>query len=132
LTAVPRSTIGRPARPVKCDRSAGDRALEQALCYTGAKGGSKLVIALQRDEDGRWIAEVPALSGVLVYGESGEQAVARVEARAPRVLADRLEYGEAVPELSGLFQAAWAGGSVAALACSRIATAAGRQCSRVP
>jgi predicted RNase H-like HicB family nuclease len=66
----------------------------------------KLVVELEPEEDGRWIAEVPALPGVLAYGETREEAVARVEALALRVLADRLEHGEAVPELSGLFQAA--------------------------
>lgn len=66
----------------------------------------KLVVEVEGEEDGRWIAEVPALPGVLAYGETHEEAVARVEALALRVLADRLEHGEAVPELSGLFQAA--------------------------
>ena len=66
----------------------------------------KLAIELDQEEDGRWIAEVPALPGVLAYGDSREDALARVEALALRVLADRLEHGEAVPELTGLFQAA--------------------------
>ena len=66
----------------------------------------KLTIEVEREDDGRWIAEVPSLPGVLVYGESREDALARVEALALRVLADRLEHGEAVPELSGLFHAA--------------------------
>ena len=68
--------------------------------------GQKLTIELEREDDGRWIAEVPALPGVMVYGQSREEALARVEALALRVLADRLEHGEAVPELSGLFSAA--------------------------
>ena len=66
----------------------------------------KLVIELEREDDGRWIAEVPSLPGVMVDGESREEALARVEALALRVLADRLEHGEAVPGLSGLFHAA--------------------------
>jgi predicted RNase H-like HicB family nuclease len=66
----------------------------------------KLRVQLEREEDGRWIAELIELPGVLVYGESREAALARVEALALRVLADRLEHGEAVPELSGLFDAA--------------------------
>ena len=66
----------------------------------------KLLIELERDEDGRWIADVPALPGVMVYGQTREEALALVEALALRVLADRLEHGEAVPELSGLFHAA--------------------------
>jgi predicted RNase H-like HicB family nuclease len=67
---------------------------------------ARLIIELEREEDGRWIAEVPALPGVLAYGQSREEAVTRAEALALRVLADRLEHGEAVPELSALFHAA--------------------------
>ena len=58
-----------------------------------------LGIELEREEDGRWLAEVPALSGVMCYGETREDAVARVQALALRVLADRLEHGEARPTL---------------------------------
>ena len=68
--------------------------------------GSKLVIEVEREEDGRWIAEVPTLPGVMVYGETRDEAIAKVEALALRAMADRLEHGEAVPELSGLFHAA--------------------------
>ncbi len=66
----------------------------------------KLVIELELEEDGRWISDVPSLPGVMVYGESRDEALARVEALALRVLADRLEHGESVPELTGLFHAA--------------------------
>jgi predicted RNase H-like HicB family nuclease len=66
----------------------------------------KLVIEVECEDDGRWVAEVPALPGVMVYGQSRDEALARVEVLALRVLADRLEHGEAVPELSGLFHAA--------------------------
>jgi predicted RNase H-like HicB family nuclease len=64
-----------------------------------------LKIELEREEDGRWIAEVPSLAGVLAYGETREEAIARAEALALRVLADRLEHGEEVPSLAGLFAA---------------------------
>jgi predicted RNase H-like HicB family nuclease len=64
-----------------------------------------LRIELDREEDGRWIAEIPALPGVLVYGASREEAIAKVEALALRVLAERIEGGEPVPELAGLFAA---------------------------
>ena len=60
-------------------------------------------IELDREDDGRWIAEVPDLPGVIVYGQSREDALAKVKALALRVLADRLEHGEPVPELSPLF-----------------------------
>lgn len=54
----------------------------------------------EQEEDGRWIAEVPDLPGVLVYGETREEASLRAKALALRVLADRLDHGEDVPELS--------------------------------
>jgi predicted RNase H-like HicB family nuclease len=50
-----------------------------------------------REDDGRWLAEVPALSGALAYGQTREEAVARVEALALRILAERLERGEPMP-----------------------------------
>ena len=49
-----------------------------------------LGIELEQEEDGRWLAEVPVLSGVMCYGKTREDAVARVQALALRVLADRL------------------------------------------
>jgi predicted RNase H-like HicB family nuclease len=55
-------------------------------------------IEVEREEDGRWIAEVADLPGVMVYGEDRATAVTRVQALALRVLAERLEHGEAVPE----------------------------------
>jgi predicted RNase H-like HicB family nuclease len=63
-------------------------------------------IEIEREEDGRWIAEVPALPGVLAYAASEEEARARAEALALRVIADRLEHGEPVPpEARRLFAA---------------------------
>lgn len=53
-----------------------------------------LKIETDREEDGRWIAEVPALPGVMAYGETDALARARVQALALRVIADRLEDGE--------------------------------------
>jgi predicted RNase H-like HicB family nuclease len=55
-------------------------------------------IEIEREDDGRWIAEIPALPGVLAYGASERDARAKVEALALRVIADRLEQGEPVPE----------------------------------
>ena len=60
-------------------------------------------IEIEREDDGRWIAEVPDLSGVMVYGETREEAIARVQSLALRVIADRLDHGEAIPELNELF-----------------------------
>ena len=56
-------------------------------------------IELDRETDGRWIAEVPALAGVLAYGQTRNEAVARVQALALRVIAERLEHAEAPAEL---------------------------------
>jgi predicted RNase H-like HicB family nuclease len=52
-------------------------------------------IEIEREDDGRWMAEVPGLPGVMTYGRDRSDAVARVQALALRVLADRLEHGEA-------------------------------------
>ncbi len=60
-------------------------------------------IEIEREDDGRWIAEVPDLPGVMVYGHSREEAISRVKALALRALADRLENGETIPELGGVF-----------------------------
>jgi predicted RNase H-like HicB family nuclease len=60
-------------------------------------------IEVEQEEDQRWIAEVIDLPGVVVYGETRERAVAKAEALALRVIADRLDHGEAVPELDDLF-----------------------------
>jgi predicted RNase H-like HicB family nuclease len=64
-------------------------------------------IELEREEDGRWIAEVPDLPGVMAYGSDRATAVAKVQALALRVLAERLEHNETVSEpLSVSFLAA--------------------------
>jgi predicted RNase H-like HicB family nuclease len=54
-------------------------------------------VEVEREDDGRWIGEVPALPGVLVYAETEQQARAKAEALAFRVIADRLEHGEPIP-----------------------------------
>ena len=60
-------------------------------------------IEVDREADGRWIAEVPDLPGVLTYGSSREDAISKAEVLALRVIADRLEHGEVIPELHDLF-----------------------------
>ena len=69
-------------------------------------GNDVLRIELEQEDDGRWIAEIPGLAGVLAYGDTPEKARATVEALALRTLADRLDHGETVPELGELFVAA--------------------------
>ena len=65
-----------------------------------------LTIELEREDDGRWIAEVTELPGAIAYGSSRDEAIARAEALAFRVLAERLENGESVPEVTSLFAVA--------------------------
>jgi predicted RNase H-like HicB family nuclease len=51
-------------------------------------------VEYEREEDGRWLAEILELPGVLAYGESSEEAIAKAQALALRTVADRLEHGE--------------------------------------
>jgi predicted RNase H-like HicB family nuclease len=57
-----------------------------------------LNIESEREEDGRWLAEVPELPGVLAYGASRDEALARTQVLALRVLAERIEHSEGAPE----------------------------------
>jgi predicted RNase H-like HicB family nuclease len=67
----------------------------------------KLRIEFGRETDGRWIAEVTQIPGVLAYGKTRAAALAAVEALALRVIADRIENGEIKPApASVLFEAA--------------------------
>jgi predicted RNase H-like HicB family nuclease len=59
----------------------------------------KLSIDLDREEDGRWIAEIKQIPGVLAYGNDRHETIAKVKALALRAYADRLEHGEEVPEV---------------------------------
>lgn len=64
-------------------------------------------VELEQEKDGRWIAEVADLPGVMAYGPTAEAALLKVQALALRVVADRLEHGEAGPELVSIsFRAA--------------------------
>ena len=58
----------------------------------------ELSLECEREEDGRWVAEVPQLAGVLVYGDTADEAMAKAEVLALRVLAERIEQGEARPQ----------------------------------
>jgi len=62
----------------------------------------RFTIEVDREEDGRWIVEVSDLPGVMVYGDTREEALGRAKALALRVVADRLEHGETVPEISDI------------------------------
>lgn len=56
------------------------------------------IVELEQEADGRWIAEVIELPGVLAYGQTPNEAKAKVQALALRVVADRLEHGEIAPD----------------------------------
>ena len=56
-----------------------------------------LTLETEQEDDGRWVAEVPQLPGVLAYGATRDEAMARAEVLALRVLAEQLEHGDARP-----------------------------------
>jgi predicted RNase H-like HicB family nuclease len=62
-----------------------------------------LTIEVEQEEDGRWLAEVPELPGVLTYGQSRQEAIDRAQSLSLRVLADRLDHGEPVPQMTSVF-----------------------------
>jgi predicted RNase H-like HicB family nuclease len=62
-----------------------------------------LRLETEREQDGRWIAEVINLPGVMAYGATREEAIERAKALSLRVLADRLEHGESIPEMGDVF-----------------------------
>lgn len=65
--------------------------------------GVSMTIEVERETDGRWLAEVLELPGVMVYAPTRDEAIARFTILALRVLADRLEHGESIPELNEVF-----------------------------
>lgn len=84
------------------------RTLAENRARISPKGANlRFKVEFEQEEDGRWIAEVPDLPGVLAYGADRAEAQAKVQALALRVVAERLEHGEAGPELLDIsFQAA--------------------------
>ncbi len=86
----------QPGSPNLLDRSA--RCYSRRVTFT---------IELEVEDDGRWLADVPTLEGVMCYGKDRNEAIAHVQALALRVIAERLEHGEAPPEFLNLtFQSA--------------------------
>ncbi len=61
-------------------------------------------VEVEIEEDGRWIAEIPELPGVMAYGTDQIEAIQKTEALALRVIADKIEHGERFPELDQLFK----------------------------
>ncbi len=66
----------------------------------------KLIVEMEQEVDGRWLAEIVDLPGVMAYGQTQDEARARTQALALRVIADRLEHGEEDPELQSISFAA--------------------------
>lgn len=98
------TSAGRGARAVRnsvWSIALGDRRPEWYIAVV------TFTIEIEREDDGRWLAEVPALSGVMTYGKDRDEAVARVQALALRVIAERVDHREAPAEfLNVTFQAA--------------------------
>jgi predicted RNase H-like HicB family nuclease len=65
--------------------------------------GMHLAVETEQESDGRWLAEIPQVPGVMAYGGTRSEAIFRAQALALRVFADRLEGGEAPPELEEVF-----------------------------
>ena len=65
----------------------------------------KFTIEYEKEEDGRWLAEILELPGALAYGKDMEEAIAHVQALALRVVADRLEHNESISPLTISFAA---------------------------
>ena len=59
----------------------------------------KFLVEIEKEEDGRWIADVPELPGVMAYGKTSAEAAGKAQALALRVIAERIEHGEQGPEL---------------------------------
>ncbi len=62
----------------------------------------RLEIEIDREEDGRWIADIAALPGVMAYGSTREEAIAKAKALAFRVIADEIEHGERPRDPAGV------------------------------
>jgi predicted RNase H-like HicB family nuclease len=60
-------------------------------------------VEVEQEEDGRWMAEVAELPGVLTYGKSRDEAIRLAQVLSLRVLAERLEHGEALPQVEAVF-----------------------------
>ena len=63
----------------------------------------RFTIEIEREEDGRWLADIPALRGAMAYGSTREGAIARVKVLALRIIADEIENGERSPEMAASF-----------------------------
>jgi predicted RNase H-like HicB family nuclease len=60
-------------------------------------------VEIEQESDGRWIAEIPSMPGAMAYGATRSEAVAKAEVLVLRILADKLEHGESVPQITDVF-----------------------------
>jgi len=56
-------------------------------------------IEYEQEDDGRWLAEILELPGVLAYGRTAQEAISKVQALALRIIADKIEHGEVPPDM---------------------------------
>ena len=90
-----RQTRGWPAQLARAAPATSTRrSTPDGMCYSRCMN---LTLETEQEDDGRWVAEVPQLSGVLAYGATREEAMSKAEVLALRVLAEQLEHGEARP-----------------------------------
>jgi predicted RNase H-like HicB family nuclease len=80
------------------------RATEDVIAFQLM--GLTFTVEYEQETDGRWLAEVLELPGVLAYGQTSDEAIAKSQALALRVVADRLEHGETAPEFVNISFAA--------------------------
>lgn len=64
------------------------------------------IIETEKEDDGRWICEILSLPGTMAYGKTRNEAVAKTQSLALRILADRIEHGENVPGMDAFFSVA--------------------------
>ncbi len=81
---------------------AGAGPKRHSSSHEGQPCGMRFLVEIEQEQDGRWIVEGMELPGVLAYGRTPQKAKANVQALALRVVADRLEHGEAGPDLLGI------------------------------
>lgn len=92
------SAISRLQSPPAAERDVGWQIGDERRIATTVEVPMHVTIEHEREENGRWLAEVPELPGVVAYGATAQEAMARARALALRVLAERLEHDETGPQ----------------------------------
>ena len=84
------------------DTIAGDRT-KPTCPRIGFPHPNGMKVEIEQESDGRWIAEIPSMPGAMAYGATRSEAVAKAEVLVLRILADKLEHGESVPQITDVF-----------------------------